>query len=70
MSGNRWSELIELLKEKNVIFSDGLKDAEIEAIQQKYGFQFPPDLRNFFQTAVPQGYRFFNWRSDQPITKQ
>ena len=65
MSGDRWSELIELLDKKNVIFLDGLSNAEVGAIQQKYGFQFPPDLRDFFQTALPKGYRFFDWRSNE-----
>jgi hypothetical protein len=60
---NRWSELIELLDKKNVVFLDGLTDAEIEEIEGKYGFRFPPDLRDFLQTALPAGHWFPNWRS-------
>jgi hypothetical protein len=62
---NKWQELIELLDEKNVIFTDGLTDAEVLQIEFRHGFRFPDDLRDFLQTAMPKGYSFTNWRSDQ-----
>ena len=72
MSGDRWSELIELLDKKNIVFLDGLTDAEIETIESKYGFRFPPDLRDFLQTALPTGSSFLDWRSatDSDIRKR
>ena len=61
----KWTELIELLDAKNVIFADGLTDAEVLQIESRRGFRFPDDLRDFLQTAVPTGYHFTKWRSDQ-----
>jgi hypothetical protein len=46
-----------------VAFEAGLSDSEVEAVQDRFGFHFPPDLRAFLQTALPVGERFPNWRS-------
>ncbi len=48
----------------NVGFADGLADDEVTAIEQKYRFRFPPDLRDFLQTAMPTGVTFPDWRHD------
>jgi hypothetical protein len=61
---NRWSDLIELLGRVNVTFVDGLTDPEIAAIESKFGFRFPLDLRGFLQTALPKGSSFPDWRSE------
>ena len=65
MNKTRWSGLIELLKcaREPVTFVEGLSDAEIARAEEKYEFQFPTDLREFLQTALPQGSPFQNWRS-------
>lgn len=63
---NQWSELIELLDAKNVIFTEGLTDAEVSQIESRHGFCFPDDLRDFLQSAVPNGYSFVDWRSGGP----
>lgn len=34
-------------------FEAGLTDAEVDQIENKFNFGFPPDLRSFLQTAVP-----------------
>ena len=44
-------------------FDDGLTLSESIAIERRYGFLFPPDLRAFLQTALPIGERFPNWRT-------
>jgi len=44
-------------------FEAGLTDAEIAATEVRFGFRFPPDLREFLQTALPCSPRFPNWRS-------
>jgi hypothetical protein len=44
-------------------FAPGLTDLEVEATEDRFGFRFPPDLREFLQTALPCGPRFPNWRS-------
>ncbi len=41
----------------------GLSDSEIEAIQGRFGFTFPPDLRAVLQFAVPVGKQFPSWRN-------
>ena len=45
-----------------VEFAPGLTDAEIAAVENQFGFRFPPDLRAFLQTALPRGERFPDWR--------
>ena len=46
-----------------VEFDPGLTDAEVAAAESRFGFRFPPDLREFLQTALPRGPRFPDWRS-------
>jgi hypothetical protein len=58
-----WQRLIKQLQERGVTFVAGLSDAEILAIEARFGFRFPPDLRAFLQTELPQGERFPDWRS-------
>jgi hypothetical protein len=72
-----WQELIEQLRGsayqfglitpdapvQRVEFDAGLTDAEVVAVESRYGFRFPPDLREFLQTALPKGPRFPDWRS-------
>ena len=43
----------------------GLTDSEVELTQSKYGFQFPPDLRELLQHALPIGPMFPNWRDER-----
>jgi len=52
-----WSELIELMEgaKRGLSFAEGLSDAEVHGAEENYGFQFPPDLRDFLQTALPLG---------------
>lgn len=40
---------------------------EVLQIESRYGFHFPDDLRDFLQTAVPEGHAFTNWRSDEEL---
>ena len=47
----------------SIEFDAGLTDAEVAAVENRYGFRFPPDLREFLQTALPKGPRFPDWRS-------
>lgn len=44
-------------------FEAGLSDAEVIRAESTFGFRFPPDLRAFLQTALPQGPAFPDWRS-------
>lgn len=36
----------------------GLTNDEVIAVDSRFGFQSPPDLREFLQTAVPRGPEF------------
>lgn len=45
-----------------VAFGPGLTDAEVEQVERIYEFRFPPDLREFLQTALPTSDGFPNWR--------
>jgi hypothetical protein len=47
-----------------VEFDHGLTDFEVAGIESRFGFRFPPDLREFLQTAIPRGPHFPDWRSN------
>lgn len=64
-------EAINRMKSRSVVFEPGLTDLEIENIEQRFGFRFPPDLRVLLQSALPvgiaskdKGGTFPNWRED------
>ena len=61
---HHWLELVALFKIGGLEFDSGLTDREVEVVQRKYEFRFPPDLRSFLQTVVPVSKGFYNWRSD------
>jgi hypothetical protein len=75
MSSSEWDGIISAIKEQSdkgtktpagrrqVNFERGLSDSEIIAVEEKFSFRFPPDLRAFLQTALPCGEGFPNWRS-------
>jgi hypothetical protein len=74
---NRWERLVEQLRGAEyqfglitavspvhqVEFAPGLTDAETDRVENCFGFRFPPDLREFLQTALPHGPQFPDWRS-------
>ena len=65
-----WSELIELLEgaKRGLHFAEGLSDAEVRRAEENYGFQFPPDLKAFLQTALPVGSPVFpDWRLEDDL---
>jgi len=45
-------------------FDIGLSDSEIGQVEDKYGFEFPPDLRDLLQFGLPINSGFINWRND------
>ena len=62
MTTDRANDIITILKKKNIHFENGLTGNEVLQIETKFGFQFPPDLKLFLQTALPVSERFVNWR--------
>lgn len=67
MSRSDWADIIARLDAANVLFRDGLTDEEIAEVEKKYDFRFPPDLRDFLQTALPTGFSFPDWRSGDEV---
>jgi hypothetical protein len=51
-----------------VDFDAGLSDHEVADVESRFGFRFPPDLREFLQTALPRGSQFPDWRSGDEAT--
>ena len=68
MVRNPWQPLIEELNRSDkAVFDAGRTDAEVVACEKKFAFRFPPDLREFLQTALPRGPRIPDWRrGDEP----
>jgi hypothetical protein len=58
-------QLISLMENVNagVFFEQGLGNSEIAEAEETFHFEFPQDLREFLQLALPVG-SFPNWRSD------
>ncbi len=55
---------IRRLKAKGTVFEEGLSDAELARVQDRFDFIFPPELRFFLQSALPTTDYYPNWRSD------
>lgn len=62
-----WDDMVDRLRTRGVAFEAGLTDAEVAAVELRFGFQFPPDLRAFLQTALPSGRKFPDWRSGDEV---
>jgi hypothetical protein len=63
MAADIWLELVLQMKERGITFDEGLTVAEVASTEARFGFRFPPDLRAFLQTALPQGKQFPDWRA-------
>jgi hypothetical protein len=57
--------VLEAMQKKGVPFESGLASSEIETIENRYGFRFPPDLRQFLSAGLPVGDDFPNWRTGE-----
>ncbi|HEV3102666.1 MAG TPA: hypothetical protein VG426_10065 [Candidatus Dormibacteraeota bacterium] len=49
---------------KGVAFAPGLGPSELNEIELAVGAKVPPELRVFWQTALPIGDDFPKWRDD------
>jgi hypothetical protein len=63
MLADSWDNMVARMQSCGIAFEIGLTDTEVAATESRFAFQFPPDLRAFLQTALPQGRGFPNWRS-------
>ena len=56
--------MIDMLEdEHHVRFDDALSISELHEIENRFNFQFPPDLSAFLQLGFPVGDRFPDWRN-------
>ena len=60
-----WQPIIGQLNSRGLTFGPGLTDAEVASAEATFAFHFPPDLREFLQTALPVGDGFPDWRSGE-----
>jgi hypothetical protein len=60
-----WQRAVDELRQRGIDFAAGLTDAEVVRAESRFGFRFPPDLRAFLQTALPQGRGFPDWHGSE-----
>ena len=55
----------ELVKcsEPGTVLADGLSDEQVEILEKKYGFCFPPEYLEFLQAGVPTGGGWHDWHA-------
>lgn len=63
MKVDGWDPWLARLQSRGITFEAGLTDPEVAAAESRFGFRFPPDLREFLQTGLPRGPFFPDWRS-------
>src|SRR5262245_36368698 len=69
MQTKPWIErALAILKSQKIKLEDGLSDAEVTCAEDRFRFDFPPDLREFIQVALPVSGGFPNWRSESENT--
>lgn len=47
----------------------GLTTEELKEVEEKYGFTFPPDVRDFLQVGLPLGCGWHDWRRMGKVTE-
>jgi len=62
-------KIIELFKRKNLRLESGLSGREIQDVETRFQFRFPPDLRSLLQMALPVSKKFYHWRKALVDTK-
>lgn len=58
------AHIADLLRQSGVLLALGLTDTEVDQVQKRFGFRFPPDLRALLQYALPVSPEFPNWRDE------
>jgi len=54
--------IIALLEKKGIRLESGLNNGEIQKIETRFQFRFPPDLCLLLQTVLPVSEGFYHWR--------
>lgn len=60
-SNSVFVDLVRRLIRKKVRFRSGYSISEIDAISDRVDVPIPPDLREFWSVAVPEGGHWWNW---------
>ncbi|MEI2810980.1 MAG: hypothetical protein V9F00_12545 [Nocardioides sp.] len=59
------SQSIQRLRAGGVRMEEGLCDGEVSRVQDRLGFTFGPEHRDFLQSVVPVGRSWPDWRNDR-----
>jgi len=62
MTDMNWIQCQQILKKSGVKIEKGLSVQEVEEIEKKYNFTFPPDLKDFLSVGLPVSNSWINWR--------
>lgn len=57
------AEVVQLLRERRVVFDAGLSEVELARAERRYGVRFAQDHRELLALALPVGDSWFNWRA-------
>lgn len=60
------AEAVAILRRTSTRLEPGLTDAELNAIEYRFGFEFNPDHRAFLRAVRPVGDRWMDWRRAHP----
>lgn len=64
---NLIAQAIQRLSTGGVRLDRGLSDEELSRVQDRLGFAFGPEHREFLQSAVPVGKSWPDWRNDPDV---
>ncbi len=60
----------QVLRAARIDLDPGLTDREVESAQDRYGFTFVPEHREFLQHRLPVGHGWPDWRGMPPAVRE
>lgn len=57
------AEAVAILRRTSIPLEPGLTDAELDAVEYRFGFEFNPDHRAFLRAVQPVGDGWLDWRT-------
>ena len=63
MNNDYLSAFIDRLRLQGHSLAPGLSDSEVSRVENQFGFQFPPDLKEFLQQILPVSPGWVDWRN-------
>jgi hypothetical protein len=60
------AEAVAILRRTRTPLEPGLTDAELNAVEYRFGFEFNPDHRAFLRAVRPAGKGWVDWRTAHP----